>query len=173
VTFVDAGNRLVSARFHDAAAVSWQVVGQYGAGERDDRCYEIIGSRWLAEHQDEWAMPELRHLKLNFNLAGVLEVVCTAVTTVSKRRLPELRELLASQEPLDVLQRSLALLEHVAASDAAARQFLIIRSGQPPTKWSARCTRCGSKSVLSSEAAADEWTDSHICRRKAEPNRTP
>jgi len=112
VTFVDTGDRLVSARFHDAAAVSWQVVGQYGDVERNDRCYEIIGSRWLAEQQDEWGMPELRHLKLNFNLAGVLEVVCTAVTTVSRRPFVSYQDdRLASHDPLDVLQRSLTVLE--------------------------------------------------------------
>jgi hypothetical protein len=91
------------------------VLGSAGS----DRCYEIVGSPWLAELQAESGLPDLRHLELNFNAACALEVLCTAVTTVSPRRLREQGDQLASHEPLDVLEQSLAVLEHVVARDWA------------------------------------------------------
>ena len=83
MTFVDAFGRLVSVRFLDAVAMRWGVAIDHVAGERDDRCYEVTGTKWLADHQVETGIEHLRHLRLHFNMCGLLEVLCTAITAVT------------------------------------------------------------------------------------------
>ena len=86
MTFVDVYGRLVSARFDDAVAMRWQVEPTSLGGERDDRCYEVIGTKWLADHQVETGIEHLRHLRLPFNMRGLLEVLCTAISAVKTER---------------------------------------------------------------------------------------
>ena len=81
--FVDAHGQRIVVTFEDALAVRWQEADHYyGPGEQYDGCNVIGDSPWLAEHTRQsltWAGTEFRHLKLNFNGAGVLEVICSIV----------------------------------------------------------------------------------------------
>jgi hypothetical protein len=73
-----------AVRFSDTVAFKWQRAEEVRSGERDDDAHAVNGSAWLAfhRHQNE-ATPEHRHLKLNFNAAGTLEVVCLGSTLVA------------------------------------------------------------------------------------------
>ncbi len=79
-------------RFHDWAArphvvtfvatiaFRWQDADAVGAGEAFDGSNLIVDSPWLAEHAaQELTTPKHRHLKLNFNTGGCLEVICANV----------------------------------------------------------------------------------------------
>jgi hypothetical protein len=81
VHFIDWRDMPRTVIFRDAVAFKWQRVEDVGPGERWDGANVITGAHWLAElrRQDE-ALREHRHLKLNFNAAGTLEVICLAAT---------------------------------------------------------------------------------------------
>jgi hypothetical protein len=70
--------------FIDAPAFRWQQAWRsVDDKESDDFTYEVFESRWLEEHDRQsellGAISDYRHLKLNFNTEGVLEVLCRAV----------------------------------------------------------------------------------------------
>jgi hypothetical protein len=66
--------------FRSTIAFRWQRAENVGPDERFDAAHVMHESEWLAEHlrQNE-ATPDHRHLKLNFNAAGCLEVICESV----------------------------------------------------------------------------------------------
>ncbi|MEK6258920.1 MAG: hypothetical protein AABP62_09925 [Planctomycetota bacterium] len=81
VTFRDWREELVTLLFHDVVAFSWDdgdaVVN---AGHRDDCCYIVHDSPWLARHHEVGTvMPTeaLQHFKLCFNATGVLQVLAS------------------------------------------------------------------------------------------------
>jgi hypothetical protein len=119
MTFVDVHGWLVSVRFDDAVAMRWQVVPEHFGGERDDRCYEVTGTKWLADHQVDTGTEHLRHLSLPFNAVGFLEVLCTAITAVKTERTS--RGLDNDQtRPRWVAFREWAAAEHAKAVGATA-----------------------------------------------------
>jgi hypothetical protein len=81
--FSDAHGQRIVVIFEDALAVRWQEADHsYGPDEQYDGCNMILSSSWLAEHARQsltWDGTEFRHLKLNFNGAGALEVICSTV----------------------------------------------------------------------------------------------
>jgi hypothetical protein len=84
VSFVDWKDTRVEADFADVIALRWQEA-EYLIDdlERYDSVHLVHDSLWLAEHERQqmtWANSNHRHLKLNFNAAGILEVLCTDVT---------------------------------------------------------------------------------------------
>ena len=83
VDFVDWKEERITVRFADVIAVRWQEAEYFlDEQERFDSAHVVMDSDWLAEHARQnmtWAGSQHRHLKLNFNAAGMLEVLCTEV----------------------------------------------------------------------------------------------
>ncbi len=83
LTFVDWKDNEVRVEFADVIAVRWQEAEYYiDDRERFDSVHLVHDSAWLAEHDRQnmtWEGSNHRHLKLNFNAAGILEVLCTDV----------------------------------------------------------------------------------------------
>ncbi len=82
-SFADWREQPLVVRFDDVIAVrSQEAEYSIDEDERFDSVHVVHDSAWLAEHVRQaatWAGSGHRHLKLNFNAAGVLEVLCTAV----------------------------------------------------------------------------------------------
>jgi hypothetical protein len=77
LSFIDWQEVPRRVRFSDAVAFKWQRAEDVREGERFDGAHTVNGSNWLAQHRRQSeAGDEHRHLKLNFNAAGVLEVIC-------------------------------------------------------------------------------------------------
>ena len=75
--FVDWHDKPIVAVFRDTVAFKWQRAEHVADDERFDSSHIIHNSDWLAEHlRQREATEEHQHLKLNFNAAGVLEVLC-------------------------------------------------------------------------------------------------
>ncbi|MDA0137630.1 hypothetical protein [Solirubrobacter deserti] len=80
VSFTDWADRRRSVTFTDTVALRWQRADDVAPGEAYDGANEIADSPWLERHRQAGeATGEHRHLKLNFNAAGCLEVLCSAV----------------------------------------------------------------------------------------------
>lgn len=83
VRFIDWREAPVTLVFSDTIAVRWQEADYYvDDGDRDDSTVLVHDSPWLAEHEKQamtWKNSGHRHLKLNFNAAGILEVLCSGV----------------------------------------------------------------------------------------------
>lgn len=81
--FADWKENQVRVRFSDVIAARWQEAEYVrDEHERFDSTHVVHESAWLAEHERQnitWDGAEHRHLKLNFNAAGILEVLCTDV----------------------------------------------------------------------------------------------
>lgn len=83
IRFSDWRDQPVGVTFDDTIGVRWQEAEYfYSSDERFDSAHLIEHSAWLREHERQamaWADSGHRHLKLNFNAAGILEVLCTNV----------------------------------------------------------------------------------------------
>ena len=83
VTFTDWQQKAVSFVCHDTLAFRWQEAEYLvGPEERDDSVYEIEHSSWLGQHRDQACLPEgipFHHYKMNFNAAGIFEVLCSKI----------------------------------------------------------------------------------------------
>jgi hypothetical protein len=83
VDFKDWKEQRVTVRFSDVIAFRWQEAEYFiDEHERFDSTHVVHESAWLAEHERQnvtWQGSEHRHLKLNFNAAGILEILCTDV----------------------------------------------------------------------------------------------
>ena len=80
VTFTDWREQSITLVCQDTVAVRWQEAERQVDNERDDDTFVVSNSTWLAEHESRgllWGAKPFRHLKLNFNAAGTLEVLCT------------------------------------------------------------------------------------------------
>jgi hypothetical protein len=63
-------------------AFRWQPIEYFLEEERPDSTYEIMGSEWVRQHEEQGAIGSAqvaRHFKLNFNAIGCLEVLCAEV----------------------------------------------------------------------------------------------
>jgi hypothetical protein len=61
-------------------ALAWQRAEDVAKAERFDSTHVIEDSAWLAEHvRQQEATADHQHLKLNFNDAGALQVICREV----------------------------------------------------------------------------------------------
>jgi hypothetical protein len=79
--FMDWQGRRLAVRFDDAVAFRWQRAEDIQPGEAYDGSNIVRDSAWLAAHRrQQEAAGDHRHLVLNFNAAGRLEVLCSRVT---------------------------------------------------------------------------------------------
>lgn len=80
--FKDWQERSVEVFFGDTIAFKWQMAESLLENERDDCCYEIIGSEWLELHRKkgEIGPEEYNHYKFNFNAVGQFEVLAQCYT---------------------------------------------------------------------------------------------
>lgn len=88
VTFQDRREKTVRLVFHDVIAYSWDDGdAAIDAGHRDDCCYVVHDSRWLARHREVGTvMPSEahQHFKLCFNAAGVLQVLASRLEVLTE-----------------------------------------------------------------------------------------
>ena len=81
IRFTDWRDQNVEVVFKDVIALRWQEAEHYvDDQDRFDATVEVHESNWLAEHERQrvpWQGANFRHLKLNFNAAGILEILCT------------------------------------------------------------------------------------------------
>jgi len=69
-------------RCSGVVAFRWQPIEYFLAAERPDSTYEIVGSEWVRQHEEQGMIGSaqaVRHFKLNFNAIGCLEVICAEV----------------------------------------------------------------------------------------------
>jgi hypothetical protein len=79
--FTDWHGRRLALTFEDAVAFRWQRAEDVQPGEVYDGSNIDRDSAWLAGHRrQQEAAGDHRHLILNFNAAGRLEVLCTRVS---------------------------------------------------------------------------------------------
>ena len=88
VEFLDWRDKRVAVAFADCIALRWQEAEQFlDDADRYDATVVVHDSEWLQEHDrqghTQMGGREFRHLKLNFNAAGQLEVLCTAVEVLN------------------------------------------------------------------------------------------
>lgn len=84
LSFVDWKDAHVEVVFNDVIALRWQEA-EYVIDdeERFDSVHVVHDSLWLSEHERQhmtWPDSNHRHLKMNFNAAGILEILCTTAT---------------------------------------------------------------------------------------------
>lgn len=89
VDFVDWRDSPVAILFRDCVAVRWQEAERFlDEGDRYDSTVRVHDSSWLAEHIQQGDVcagdRPFQHVKLNFNAAGQLEVLCTAVEVLPR-----------------------------------------------------------------------------------------
>lgn len=81
VGFRDWREELVTLLFHDVVAFSWDDGdAAVNANHRDDCCYIVHDSPWLARHREVGTVistEDKRHFKLCFNAIGVLQVLAS------------------------------------------------------------------------------------------------
>ena len=88
--FKDWQERIVEVLFADAIAHKWESIESFYERERNDSCYEILGSSWIAEHIQQRVIAEsaeYKHYKLNFNAWGQFEVLAKGYTTKTSQAL--------------------------------------------------------------------------------------
>ena len=67
----DYHGRQVEVLFRDVIALKWQMAASLLDGERDDCCYEILDSKWIALHLEQESIPSSHSYKhYRFNFAG-------------------------------------------------------------------------------------------------------
>ncbi|MEO8672198.1 MAG: hypothetical protein ABI411_12850, partial [Tahibacter sp.] len=80
-SFSSSSGQPVMVDFSGVAAFHWheQSADRLLVGERYDGVCEIFNSAWLSQHSPgstAHSVPALRHIRLNFNECGCLEVLC-------------------------------------------------------------------------------------------------
>lgn len=82
-----AGDDDCKVVFHGTEAFRWQSADPVLLpGESEDGAYEIIDSAWLDLHRSQHALSpdeQYRHLKINFNAEGELQVICYGVERIA------------------------------------------------------------------------------------------
>jgi hypothetical protein len=82
LTFVDYTDTEVTVQFSDVCAFRWQEGDQAMLeGEPYDGVCEVLGSDWVSEHPPQMISHvglTVRHIRLNFNACGSLEVLCSS-----------------------------------------------------------------------------------------------
>lgn len=87
VSFVNWQDQNVTFVCHDTIAYRWQEAEYFLSDqERYDSCHEILNSPWLRLHKEQsmtWEGAEFHHYKLNFDAAGILEMICSSIELLS------------------------------------------------------------------------------------------
>jgi hypothetical protein len=88
VTYRDWREEVVALVFHDVVAFSWDDgEAAVDGAHRDDCCYVVHDSPWLARHREVGtlaASDDYRHFKLCFNAAGVLQVLASRLEVLAE-----------------------------------------------------------------------------------------
>ncbi len=84
VCFTDLEDEEVCFMCSNTLAFQWQRAEYFLSNEeRDDSAYEVCDSAWLRIHREQgYAYHNHRHFKLNFNAAGILEILCAKIERV-------------------------------------------------------------------------------------------
>lgn len=89
VSFVDWQEKSIVFICRDTVAFRWQEAEYLlSPHERNDSAYEIIGSAWLRQHEEQgvtWEGATFHHYKLNFNAAGILEMICSSIERIAEQ----------------------------------------------------------------------------------------
>jgi hypothetical protein len=92
VSFRDWRERSVTLLFQDVVAFSWdEGDAALNATHRDDCCYLVHDSPWLARHREVGTVMQevdCRHFKLCFNAAGVLQVLASKLEVLAQPGAP-------------------------------------------------------------------------------------
>ena len=87
VRFTDWREETVTLLFRDVVAFSWdEGDAALNASHRDDCCYIVHESPWLARHREVGTIipaEDRRHFKLCFNAAGVLQVLASTLEVLA------------------------------------------------------------------------------------------
>ena len=81
--YKDWREQSVEIFFAEPIAFKWQMVISLSENERDDTCYEILDSEWVALHVKEGEISSTEgyvHYKFNFNECGQFEILSTQFT---------------------------------------------------------------------------------------------
>jgi hypothetical protein len=88
VSFIDWQEKPILFVCRDTLAFRWQEA-EYTLSdqEREDSTYEVMDSAWLRQHEDQnmtWEGSTFHHYKLNFNAAGILEMICSEIEKIAE-----------------------------------------------------------------------------------------
>jgi len=82
IQYTEYAGRPVTVIFEHVPAFQWREADHpmLLEGQRYDSVHEIFGSELLREHQDSTLSfrGSVRHIRLNFNAAGSLDVICAS-----------------------------------------------------------------------------------------------
>lgn len=88
VTFLDWREQRIVLVFHEVAAFSWDDGdAAVDLSHRDDCCYVVHDSAWLARHREVGTLSlnnGQRHFKFCFNAAGVLQVLASRLEVTTE-----------------------------------------------------------------------------------------
>ncbi len=76
--FEDWQEKAIEVYLGEPVAYKWQMAESLWIGERNDSCYEVDNSTWLAAHVGQEIVSEeekYKHYRFNFNENGNLEVL--------------------------------------------------------------------------------------------------
>ena len=83
LTFIDWRAKPVSVRFENTIGYRYQRADYWlSDNERYDATHIVQDSKWLNDHLEQgeaWRSQTWYHYKLNFNAAGIIEVLCTGI----------------------------------------------------------------------------------------------
>ena len=87
VSYSSSSGNLVKIVFTGVPAFSWaEASDSLMPGEPPDGTCEIFGSSLLSEHPDGktmYSLSQLRHIRLNFNAWGRLDILCMSFATAA------------------------------------------------------------------------------------------
>jgi hypothetical protein len=81
LSFLDWQEQRIEVAFREVCAYRWQEIESLLPNEPYDGSCEVHQSEWVAQHLAQGVVPsdaQLRHLRLNFNACGQLEILCVS-----------------------------------------------------------------------------------------------
>ena len=89
VSFIDWREQQIDLLCSDVIALRWQRAEyQIDESDRYDSTCIVHNSKWLKAHNDQhetWPNAQFNHYKLNFNAAGILELICTKIIKTEQK----------------------------------------------------------------------------------------
>ena len=89
VSFIDWREQQVNLLCSDVIAFRWQRAEyQIDENDRYDSTCIVHDSKWLKLHNDQhetWPDVQFNHYKLNFNAAGIFELICTKIIKTEQK----------------------------------------------------------------------------------------
>ncbi len=80
-TFTDWKEQTITVKCNNTIGFKYQwATGEYLPEERYDSSHIIHHSKWLKQHikqGEAWEGEQWQHYKLNFNAAGIMEILCS------------------------------------------------------------------------------------------------